>query len=250
MLFDTLDLGTVDADSAREFLLQATRLASSGDLEDLGQRLRRKSDAFRRTLGRDAVRATDAGELQRLMGTVFGLRRAVGPLLARLPPEVLREAIADLLYGSAPAPQRLQVFVERLPGLDETAAVSLASELLHYTYPEQCWLWTPWMWRADTQAGALPLVLQNGQALGAGPLAERYEEVGRAVAAVDAVGAREGFTRLGAGLFGTHAFLACVYAVYMYTVFRMKLSQEFNRILPELPELTRRILGVQRAEFR
>ena len=45
-------------------------------------------------------------------------------------------------------------------------------------------------------------------------------------------------------MFGTDIFMACVYAVYMYTVFKMKLSQEFNRILPELPELTQRVLGV------
>ncbi len=45
-------------------------------------------------------------------------------------------------------------------------------------------------------------------------------------------------------------FLACVYAVYMYTVFRMKLSNEFNRILPELPEFTRRLLGVYRLDGR
>ncbi|MFZ8940730.1 MAG: hypothetical protein ACO2ZK_01810, partial [Gemmobacter sp.] len=42
-------------------------------------------------------------------------------------------------------------------------------------------------------------------------------------------------SRAGRGLFGTDVFLASVYAVYMYTVFRVKLSQEFNRILPELP---------------
>ena len=106
------------------------------------------------------------------------------------------------------------------------------------------------MWHAGTNGGALPLVLQQGKRLAGEAVAERYQEVGQALAAVSAVGAQEGFTRLGAGLFGTHAFLACVYAVYMYTVFRIKLSQEFNRILPELPELTRRILGVQRLEIR
>ena len=35
----------------------------------------------------------------------------------------------------------------------------------------------------------------------------------------------------------------------MYTVFRVKLSKEFNRILPELPELARRVLGVQKMEI-
>ena len=53
----------------------------------------------------------------------------------------------------------------------------------------------------------------------------------------------------GHGTYGIDVFLACVYAVYMYTVFRVKLSDEFNRILPELPELTRRVLGVQKMEL-
>ena len=36
--------------------------------------------------------------------------------------------------------------------------------------------------------------------------------------------------------------------LYMYTVFRLKLSDEFNRILPELPELVERVLGVRGLE--
>jgi len=35
----------------------------------------------------------------------------------------------------------------------------------------------------------------------------------------------------------------------MYTVFRVKLSQEFNRILPELSELAQRVLGVYKMEM-
>ena len=42
--------------------------------------------------------------------------------------------------------------------------------------------------------------------------------------------------------------LACVYAVYMYTVLRLRMTQEFNRIVPELPDLVRRLLGVYRPE--
>ncbi|MEE8435518.1 MAG: hypothetical protein V3S64_12090, partial [bacterium] len=63
-------------------------------------------------------------------------------------------------------------------------------------------------------------------------------------AMVNAVGHAEGFSNIGRGLFGTNVFLACVYTVFMYTAFKMRLSEEFNRILPELPEFTRRILGV------
>ena len=46
----------------------------------------------------------------------------------------------------------------------------------------------------------------------------------------------------------TDVFLACVYAVYMYTVLRLRMTQEFNRIVPELPDLVRRLLGVYRPE--
>ncbi|MNC94329.1 hypothetical protein D3C83_111550 [compost metagenome] len=47
---------------------------------------------------------------------------------------------------------------------------------------------------------------------------------------------------------GADVFLACVYSVYMYTVLRLRMTQEFNRIVPELPDLVRRLLGVYRPE--
>jgi hypothetical protein len=34
----------------------------------------------------------------------------------------------------------------------------------------------------------------------------------------------------------------------MYTVLRLRMTQEFNRIVPELPDLVRRLLGVYRPE--
>ena len=49
-------------------------------------------------------------------------------------------------------------------------------------------------------------------------------------------------------MFGADVFLACVYSVYMYTVLRLRMTQEFNRIVPELPDLVRRLLGVYRPE--
>jgi hypothetical protein len=248
MLYDAIEPAAVDTDSAREFLLQATRLASSGELEDLGRRLEQKSRLFREILAADALERLEEADMRRLTGMVFGLRRAAKPLLERMRAADWRRVLAGLLYGEEPAPRRLQAFVERLPECEEPAVVALAGELLHYTHPDRYWLWAPWMWHPATNGGALPLVLQENRHLEGDCLAVRYQDVGRAVAAVTAVGTREGFTRLGAGLFGTHAFLACVYAVYMYTVFRIKLSREFNRILPELPELTRRILGVQKLE--
>ncbi len=75
-----------------------------------------------------------------------------------------------------------------------------------------------------------------------------YINVGDAMRSLNVVGQSRSFSSIGKGLFGTDVLLACVYAVYMYTVFKVKLSQEFNRILPELPELTQRVLGVHNME--
>ena len=39
-------------------------------------------------------------------------------------------------------------------------------------------------------------------------------------------------------------FLAAVYGVYMYTVLRMRMTREFNQLVPQLPDLIRRLLGI------
>jgi hypothetical protein len=77
---------------------------------------------------------------------------------------------------------------------------------------------------------------------------ETYLRVGQAVAFVQETGRAAGFTDYGPGPFGIDVFLACVYGVYMYTVLRMRMTQEFNKIVPELPDLVRRLLGVKRPE--
>jgi len=36
--------------------------------------------------------------------------------------------------------------------------------------------------------------------------------------------------------------------VYVFTTIRMRMTQEFNRVIPPLPELCRRLLGVHRMD--
>ena len=73
---------------------------------------------------------------------------------------------------------------------------------------------------------------------------EVYLTVGRATAFVDETGKAAGFTDAAPGLFGTDMFLAAVYGVYMYTVLRMRMTREFNQLVPQLPDLIRRLLGI------
>lgn len=260
MLHDVLPTEqVVDADAAMEFMKEATRLASVSELEDIGARLERKSRIFRRMLDREYVGRLDEAGFERLVKLVFSVRRKGRRLLRRHGLPTVRTALTDLLYGDGEVGERFDRFVGTVDGLERAMIVSLASEVLHFTDPQRYWLWTHWVFNPATGTGALPLVIRTHVPSegSQGELAvdltgerpgEVYGKVGEAMAAVDAAGHRSGYSRAGRGLFGTDVFLASVYAVYMYTVFRVKLSQEFNRILPELPELVERVLGARHLE--
>jgi hypothetical protein len=254
----------VDAEAALEFMKEATKLATTSELEDIGQRLEAKSAVFVALLAPDAIDALDDAAFKRLTGMIFTVRRKANRLVKANGLDKIRRELAMLLYGSAPVSQRLDTFMGAVGGLEEAMILSLATESLHFSDPGRYWLWTHWIWspkgprslEPDAQnpgseqsgskgSGALALVTQDDLELTPGSHGEIYEQVGRATAVINQQGHVAGYSRSGRGLFGTDVFLACVYAVFMYTVFRVKLSQEFNRILPELPELVQRVLGVQ-----
>ena len=246
MLFDAAELATVvDAESALEFMKEATKLASATELEDIGARLLTKSETFRSLLTADRIDALEETGLEALIGRMFSLRRKAGRLLRANGLPRLRAELKALLHGAQPLRERFDRFTSSVSGVERGMVISLASEVLHFADPTRYWLWTQWIWNPQSRTGALALVTHEAADLRApGSDGESYERVGRAIALVDQAGHVAGYSRSGRGLFGTDVFLACVYAVYMYTVFRVKLSQEFNRILPELPELVERVLGV------
>jgi hypothetical protein len=249
MLYDEISVPDIlDRECAYEFLKEATRLASSDELRDIGADLEAKSRLFQGALAEDAIGALDAPALLGLLDRVFLVRRKRRTILKRNELGALKAAIVDLLYGDDAMSLRFDRFAGRVKGIDQPLVIALASELLHFTDPARHWLWTSWIWEPKTSAGALPLVLNgDGDLRGATP-GETYERVGAALDVLDGEGRSAGFTALGDGRFGTDVFLAAVYAVYAFTVFRMRLSKEFNQLLPELPELTRRILGVHRPQ--
>lgn len=234
---------------------EATKLATTTQLDDVGDRLAAKGRLFADLLAPERIDDLDEEGLALLTGTIFSLRRKAPRLMRANGLERLRDGITELLYGEAPLAARFDRFVGAVEGVERGMAVALASECLHFADPGRFWLWTHWIWNPAKGTGALALVTQKEADLGGAGEGEAgasdgevYEKVGRAMAMVDAQGHAVGFSRSGRGLYGTDVFLACVYAVYMYTVFRVKLSQEFNRILPELPELVERVLGVHRRE--
>ncbi|RMH64226.1 MAG: hypothetical protein D6677_05425 [Calditrichaeota bacterium] len=250
MLYDEVVIDkTVDKESAHEFLMEATKLATSAQLDDIGDRLGQKYRMFQNILRPDAIGDLQPENIRLLMRHIFFLRRKSGLLLKGNSPEVLQKEFSLLLYGDRPVNERFNRFVTTLSGLNEPLLIALAGELLHYNEPDKYWLWTSWIYDPKTGSGALKMLMQNDVTIEGETVGDKYVAIGRATSAIHQAGMTEGFSRLASGLTGTNIFMACVYAVYMYTVFKVKLSKEFNRILPDLPELARRVLGVQKMEI-
>lgn len=237
----------VDTLSAQEFEHEIMARISAAELAVIAADLNRKSHALRELL-RPGAAQLDRAALRQVLRWVFGARRHADEILDATGPQRLGAAIAGLLDPGEAVTARFDRFDAALAGLSGPG-FDLPGELLHFTDPGQYWLWTRWLWDPRTGTGALRLVTTDDIDLAEGASrGEVYLNVGRATAFVDETGKAAGFTGAGPGLFGTDVYLAAVYGVYMYTVLRMRMTQEFNRLLPPLAGLIRRLLGVYHLE--
>jgi len=243
----------VDTLSAQEFQREILERISDTELQAIAGDVERKSAALRE-LCSGSSHPSDRATLRRELRWVFATRRRADRILDLAGPEALAAAIGGLLGDSDPVQDRLDRFVatwenlvpEPAPG---SCGFELAAELLHFTSPDRYWLWTRWIWDPDTRTGALALVTTDDVDLGEGDTTgAMYLTVGRATAFLEETGKAAGLTTAGPGLFGVDVLLASVYAVYMYTVLRLRMSREFNRVIPPLPDLVRRLLGVDDRE--
>lgn len=234
----------VDTESAQEFRAEALTRVPDTNLAAIATDLQRKSASLQQLL---VDRRADRDELRRALRWVFSTRRRADALVETIGADALSDGVADLLGSRHGVAERFDRFAELLAPVPEAAA-DLPGELLHFTAPDRYWLWTRWMWDPQIETGALRLVTTEDVDLLGDTPGQTYLRVGQAVAFVDQTGKAAGFTDAGPGLFGLDVFLAAVYGVYMNTVLRMRMTQEFNRLVPELPSLIRRLLGVYHLE--
>jgi hypothetical protein len=169
--------------------------------------------------------------------------------------EVLLSGQADALFpalldASRPAPTRIAAFVNGLEGVDVRLRLELATGVLHNIAPQEYWLWTRWMWDRNTQTGILPLLAGSVHNLMADGVAMGYVNVGSVMAMAMRFG--EGTGLLTPDLmehprrapFANDVFLACAYSIYLYGITSWRLSREYNRLLPTMPNLMRKLLGL------
>lgn len=235
-------------DPALEATLQeALAQVSSEDVIAIADELAERHARLFRGLGADSARLTSSfADVASAVTHTKANARTLTNYFAQADWQLFEE----LLNGEEPTPVRVAKFVEKLNALDTRLALELASGLLHNTSPNANWLWTRWLWDPTTGTGILPLLAGSTHNLLADNLAEGYARVG--VVTAMSMKFAEGTGLFVDELTGTEeraqfansAFLACAYAVYMYGSTSWRLSRDFNELLPSLPNMARRLLGL------
>jgi hypothetical protein len=234
----------VDTETALQFMTETLAVVDVEELRRIAGEVAAKAEWFGARLAPQAIAELDEAGFDDIVRRVFAARRNAAAIRARFAAGDLRGAIEELLRGGGDIGARFDAFVGRLDGVPDNVRADLASELLHFHQPERYWLWTRWMWDPRTRTGALPLVVSAAHDLTGDTPGEVYVKVGRGVAWVHEVGEAAGFQRIERSVFGTDVFLCCVYAIYAYTVLRMRMTKEFNKVMPQLAPFCRRLLGV------
>ncbi|GBD18091.1 hypothetical protein HRbin27_00582 [bacterium HR27] len=157
-----------------------------------------------------------------------------------------------LLSDTRPVEERLVRVVTGCGAVDQRLALEVATGLLHLLAPGQYWLWTRWLWDIRHNTGILPLLASSTHAVQADDIGTQYRQLGAVIAIGAELGRNSGLLPSPLaddperGPFATDAFLAIAYSVYLYGITNWRLSREFNRLLPPLPDLARRLLGLPR----
>jgi hypothetical protein len=265
----------VDLEVAKDFMQATLEKIEPDELGAIEDELAEKSRRFQALLNPSALEGLSDEQLGAILHTVFATRRRSKEILAAAGSDNLRISIQELLYQDSPVDLRFQSFVDRLgscfddvrhlrsrkaadsqakasaeaAALTESTFCDLGSELLHFAMPKEYWLWTRWIWDPTAGTGAMPLVTMEEVDLHGDSAGETYLKLGVATAFVRSTSEAAGLSGLGTGPFAIDVFLVSVYAVYMYTTLRMRMTQEFNQVIPKLPELVRRLLGIWKMEI-
>ncbi len=234
----------IDLAAAKEFMSETLNRVTRDELTAIAADLEAKSRLFQRHLLAENISGfTDKG-LEEILASVFATRRRRKQIQEAVPFEAFQSGIHNLLYGTQGTEVRFQTFVNAMGGLDTSVKTDLAGEILHFTYPDKYWLWNRWMWDAKKRTGAIALVTTEGFDMLGETEGEVYLKVGNGVAFTHSIAESAGFQFISRTLFGTDVFLSCVYVIYAYTVLRMRMTQEFNKVMPGLSEFSRRLLGI------
>jgi hypothetical protein len=236
-------LAVLDDFLVRDYLI---KILGEGEefIQEFYKDLLAKSLLFQKSLSKENLASLGKEELDRILEKVFSVRRKRQRLIEETGVENLKRAISDLLYGRANSwEERVENFVKYIKGVDRKAARDLASELLHFTFPEEYVLWTSWIWDPESESGAVVFLKEEPPKRHMyGETYEEFEQIYKQI--------QEKLLDFGIKVKGylfVDIFLAMIYATYVdyMTLSTMHSAKGF---FPPAGVMARRLLGVQRPQ--
>lgn len=241
----SLNVG-IDLETSYEFIKEIFNNIKPDQFQQVIKSLEEKEAFFHSLLKQDSFLDLSNADLKELTSKMFSTKR-LSKKWSDDHFEKFKSYSYELLYGTDEFDSRFEKFCTYAKtNLKMKKAFEVASELLSFTNSEQYWLWSSFMWNPESDTGSLALVfddrkyLQNIQSL-----AELYKIVGQAQEKI-----KESSQELGIEVTGTAnkydvpVFLGAVYTIYLFTVTRVRMTNEFTTILPTRLELLKRLFGI------
>ena len=235
-----------------EFIRDQFEVIEWNDLRPIVQELDGKSNFFQTRLRHDQhIPTLSNADWNALLQYIFATHKYRAQMQSALDNGELQATVHNLLHGENPdLAERINTFLAALQVVNVELGTELAGEFLHFTFPDRYWLWARWMYNAETHTGTLPLLLDGDKELRGATPGETYLRIGRAIVLVTQVKDAEWLFHGGltdAPLqrpFAIDTFLATSYGAYLYGITAWRLTREFHKVLPPLPRLVRRLLGL------
>lgn len=240
------------------FKLFFTRMLATvgldGGIEAYLASLGAKHQVYAELLERSRIERLTLEDLEVLLERVFTARRRVFPALEAMGIASAAALVGELLYGAAPLGQRIQGFVDAMPGAEgmgrdsinaaakvRRAAWDFASEMVHFSDPVKYPLMSRWVWDQSTQSGALREFIRGADVVGEIPFSNTPElfEGGRKWLAEQI--AEQGIYR--DIPYWIDLVLAEAYTTYFRSVTEGSLGADFGRGGPAYEQM-RKLLGI------
>lgn len=234
---------TLDDFLVRDYLI---KIFSEGEefIQDFYKDLLAKSLLFQELLSKDRLPSLKEEDLDKILEHIFASRRRRKKILEETGIDKLKKAISDLLYGKANTwEERVEKFVKEIRGVDKKMARDIASELLHFTFPDKYVLWTSWIWDPESESGAVVFLKEEPPKRHMyGETYEEFEQIYKQI--------QEKLLDFGIkakGYLFVDMFLAMIYATYVdyMTLSTMHSAKGF---FPPAGVMARRLLGIVRNE--
>jgi len=240
-----------DDPELQETLLEGLQQVAPDDVSAIASELAARRQALLPALA-TLARGTLPAEHGRLAAALTTSGKRAAELAGALAALAERRLVTGLLDEERPVEERVRQFCALALLPDRRLALEVGTGLLHLAAPRRYWLWTRWLWDVEHRTGILPLLASSTHALQGDDLGAQYRQLGALWALGAELGRNSGLLAPELaddpelGPFATDAFLAIAYSVYLYGITNWRLSREFNRLLPPLPDLARRLLGLPR----